>query len=154
MASRNHTAASSNGNGDRDSSTISRAPRSPTEYRRPHHSSVKTSPTSLSRNDSFSTRVPNYSRASTPSYRTPDTQHSSSRDDRTYSYPPSKKLGSHTVTNRIPDDIQIRGSGRKSLEDMLLETCAYELKSQSCPTIGGCRNKPVCVVGIRHNLPI
>ena len=161
--------AQTNGTKDRESPIALRAPLSPNDtYRRPRNSSlndkpqarlpsITTSPTTLYRNNSFSTssRGPHYSRASSPAYHTPDTPFSS-REDRTFSYPPSSKLGSHSITNRITDNMHIRGSGKstRSTEDVLLDTCVYELKNQPCPTKGGCRKKPVCVVGIPISLSV
>ena len=154
----------SNGFKGRDSPVLIRTPRSPADtYRKPPNSSpaslsklppITTSPTSLYRKNSFSTssRGAHYSRATTPAYHTPDTQFSSR--DRTYSHPPTSKLGSYAITNRVMDNIHIRGSGKlaKTIEDKLLETCPYELKNQPCPIMGGCRKKAVCVVGVPDGL--
>ena len=35
---------------------------------------------------------------------------------------------------------------RTPIEELLLQTCAYELKGMICPIKGGCRQKKICLV--------
>ena len=49
--------------------------------------------------------------------------------------------------NRRASGAAANGSRERTpVEELLLQTCAYELKGMMCPIKGGCRQKKICLV--------